>query len=373
MAQENWTAKRKKEWVDAQRRNITNPIAKLRFERYLAENNILEEIEQQFIDEGIAKEEKEARKKQAEEARKDAKAARKEMIKERKEAEAKKRADEEAAITKRKTAEDKALKDNPWKSFEQIYNEELAKARTDLSSSRAKLLDSKKITSIDTNINPKTNETNYLVEGKVVSKEKYDDVKYRNELIQEENRAKRRQYEAARDRSDKAMRTEDFSTADPESFKQKILRTAVKKYADLVRKRALAPSLEEEDAREGNLRRRMENSFKPRVIAEHGSVPSRGKMIIKRNTGIERLWNTDPDILAWKRQLGNPNLHYTDTQGKYDYIGAIKAGFRPTKDSQGNYHWPSQFKHDDSPERYKVVNGQRIDTKTGVKAAGRQY
>ena len=276
----------------------------------MADHNILEEIEQQFIDEGIATEEEEARKKQAEkatkheeklaeEARKDAIKAKKQKEKDAKAAEKKKRADEEKVITKRKTAEEKALKDNPWKSFEQIYNEELAKARTDLSSSRAKLLDSKKITSIDTNINPKTNETNYLVEGKVVSKEKYDDVKYRNELIQEENRAKRRQYEAARDRSDKAIRTEDFSTADPESFKQKILRTAVKKYADLVRKRALAPSLEEEDAREGNLRRRMENSFKPRVIAEQGRIPSRGKIISKRSN--ER-FKEDPDVRTAGRQ-----------------------------------------------------------------------
>ena len=44
---------------------------------------------------------------------------------------------------------------------------------------------------------------------------------------------------------------------------------------------------------------------------------------------------------------------YPDT--KYDYVSAWKAGATP--DSTG--HWPSEFKHEDSPERY--ING--IDTK----------
>ena len=77
------------------------------------------------------------------------------------------------------------------------------------------------------------------------------------------------------------------------------MRTAVKKYADLVRKRALAPSLEEEDAREGNLRRRMENSFKPRVIAEQGRIPSRGKIISKSSN--ER-FKENPDVKTAGRQ-----------------------------------------------------------------------
>jgi hypothetical protein len=47
---------------------------------------------------------------------------------------------------------------------------------------------------------------------------------------------------------------------------------------------------------------------------------------------------------------------YPDT--KYDYVSAWKAGATPTL-INGELKWPSQFKHDDSPERWK--NG--IDTK----------
>tara|TARA_R100000781_G_scaffold22180_1_gene16529 strand:- start:1633 stop:2316 length:684 start_codon:yes stop_codon:yes gene_type:complete len=47
---------------------------------------------------------------------------------------------------------------------------------------------------------------------------------------------------------------------------------------------------------------------------------------------------------------------YPDT--KYDYVSAWKAGVAP-KLIDGELKWPSEFKHDDSPERY--ING--FDTK----------
>jgi len=47
---------------------------------------------------------------------------------------------------------------------------------------------------------------------------------------------------------------------------------------------------------------------------------------------------------------------------KYDYRGAFKSGQGPEKSSEdGLYHWPSEFKDDDHPNRF--VDG--VDTKTG--------
>jgi len=63
---------------------------------------------------------------------------------------------------------------------------------------------------------------------------------------------------------------------------------------------------------------------------------------------------------SWAIRIGidqNPDhpLH------KYDYRGSYKAGLGPTPDKGGAYHWPSQYKDYDHPNRY--VDG--IDTITG--------
>ena len=44
----NWTAQQKLDWVNEQRERITNPIAKMRFEQYLIDERILEDINNQF-------------------------------------------------------------------------------------------------------------------------------------------------------------------------------------------------------------------------------------------------------------------------------------------------------------------------------------
>ena len=49
---------------------------------------------------------------------------------------------------------------------------------------------------------------------------------------------------------------------------------------------------------------------------------------------------------------------------KYDYRGAFNSGLQPEISEDGLYHWPSQFKDDDHPNRF--VAG--IDTKTGKPA-----
>lgn len=65
---------------------------------------------------------------------------------------------------------------------------------------------------------------------------------------------------------------------------------------------------------------------------------------------------------VWANKTGidpNPDnpLH------KYDYRAAHKAGATPSiSKDDGKYHWPSEFKSDDHPNRF--VNG--VDTKTGI-------
>lgn len=63
----------------------------------------------------------------------------------------------------------------------------------------------------------------------------------------------------------------------------------------------------------------------------------------------------------WAQRAGldpNPDA----PEHRYDYRAAYTAGAIPQIDpSDGRYHWPSQFKADDHPNRY--VNG--VDTKTG--------
>lgn len=50
-----------------------------------------------------------------------------------------------------------------------------------------------------------------------------------------------------------------------------------------------------------------------------------------------------------------------DPQHHYDYRAAYRAGANPEMEDDGFYHWPSQFKGDNHPNRY--VDG--IDTKYG--------
>jgi len=76
-------------------------------------------------------------------------------------------------------------------------------------------------------------------------------------------------------------------------------------------------------------------------------------------------WNTDKDVLEFRKKFKekfNEEPSRDSNIAKYDYDAAYKAGIRPVLDeSDGLYHWSSEFKHDDHPNRY--VNG--LDTKTG--------
>jgi hypothetical protein len=67
-----------------------------------------------------------------------------------------------------------------------------------------------------------------------------------------------------------------------------------------------------------------------------------------------RAWYTDRALRAGIDPDPDNPLH------KYDYRGAYKAGYEPTISKEDNkYHWPSQFKDDDHPNRF--VKG--VDTK----------
>lgn len=53
-----------------------------------------------------------------------------------------------------------------------------------------------------------------------------------------------------------------------------------------------------------------------------------------------------------------------DPEHHYDWRAAYKAGATPAPDEDGSYHWPSEFKKPDHPNRY--VDG--MDTRTGRRA-----
>jgi hypothetical protein len=65
---------------------------------------------------------------------------------------------------------------------------------------------------------------------------------------------------------------------------------------------------------------------------------------------------------AWATRLGiDPNPDHPAHQ--YDYRGAFKAGAEPGFDpDSGELHWPSQWKDEGHPTRFK--NG--IDTRGGM-------
>lgn len=69
----------------------------------------------------------------------------------------------------------------------------------------------------------------------------------------------------------------------------------------------------------------------------------------------------EDDFQAWYRKWADyiglsPNPD--DPEHHYDYRAAYRAGAQPEQQKDGSYHWPSEFKAKDHPNRY--VNG--VDT-----------
>lgn len=67
----------------------------------------------------------------------------------------------------------------------------------------------------------------------------------------------------------------------------------------------------------------------------------------------------------WATRTGiDPNPDHPDH--KYDYRSAFAARAKPTRDGSNEWHWPSQFKAPDHPNRY--IDG--TDTITGQPMRG---
>lgn len=78
---------------------------------------------------------------------------------------------------------------------------------------------------------------------------------------------------------------------------------------------------------------------------------------------FNKLWRTDPDIVAWRRSFVEKYNEEPMVSGpgiKYDYVGAVLSGRRPKMIPEDDVpHWPSEYKADDHPNRF--VKG--VDTK----------
>lgn len=86
---------------------------------------------------------------------------------------------------------------------------------------------------------------------------------------------------------------------------------------------------------------------------------------IQERTRTELSPQEEKEFQTWYKGIAEKtgiNQDPDDPLHKYDYRGAYKAGKEPTiSEADGKYHWSSEFKDDDHPNRF--VDG--IDTKTG--------
>lgn len=70
---------------------------------------------------------------------------------------------------------------------------------------------------------------------------------------------------------------------------------------------------------------------------------------------------TEDEFQTWYRKIAQEtgiSLNPDDPEHHYDYRAAHRAGARPERQDDGSYHWPSEFKAKDHPNRY--VDG--VDT-----------
>jgi hypothetical protein len=99
-----------------------------------------------------------------------------------------------------------------------------------------------------------------------------------------------------------------------------------------------------------------DESLGPYTPDQQRSAQAMNSAILGNEDGFQRWY------AGWARRTGldpNPDA----PEHKYDYRGAYAAGAMPSIDKEdGYYHWPSEFKHDDHPNRF--ING--MDTKHGV-------
>lgn len=83
---------------------------------------------------------------------------------------------------------------------------------------------------------------------------------------------------------------------------------------------------------------------------------------------FEDRWNTNPDIVKWRKSLvekyGNDADPYR--KGDYDYRSAVMSGVTPKPHEGDVPHWDSKYKSDDHPNRFiKQKDGTVLDSKYG--------
>jgi hypothetical protein len=73
-----------------------------------------------------------------------------------------------------------------------------------------------------------------------------------------------------------------------------------------------------------------------------GATPARTRVNLSdaEEKEFQNFWNNNPNVQAWKKNLGNPNKSPDDKADKYDYRAAWKGGDVPRLEQvDGRYHW----------------------------------
>ena len=109
----------------------------------------------------------------------------------------------------------------------------------------------------------------------------------------------------------------------------------------------------------------LKKAAKRKADAEASKYKGPVKLSAKEERKYKQWWNTDPDVIAWKKDLAGPDFDYRKIsddpkQGFYDYRKAWKAGEKPKYSSvDGTYHWSSVGKMPGHPTAWKEEYMQR--------------
>lgn len=85
-----------------------------------------------------------------------------------------------------------------------------------------------------------------------------------------------------------------------------------------------------------------------------GLVRDRVSLTPKKEKEFKEWWEKDPEVIAWKKSMGNADKSPDDPKERYDYRKAWLAGDRPMINPEDNkYHWGSTGKDKDHPTYHK--------------------
>ena len=89
-----------------------------------------------------------------------------------------------------------------------------------------------------------------------------------------------------------------------------------------------------------------------------GLVRDRVSLTPKKEKEFKEWWEKDPEVIAWKKSMGNADKSPDDPKERYDYRKAWLAGDRPMINPDDNkYHWGSTGKDKDHPTYQKQFSG----------------